>query len=142
MMISMCYAKIVLSLTISEQYDRMDIWTLTVDKASERKEEPADPNLPFEVKGDVSNGVFSVSIQGRMDTITAPELLKCFQDAGEGINAINVDVSRMAYVSSAGLRVLLMMCKSLEDKSRFRMTGINDNVREILETTGYDQLIL
>ena len=48
----------------------------------------------------------------------------------------------MAYVSSAGLRVLLMMCKSLKDKSRFRMTGINDNVKEILEVTGFDQLLL
>ena len=62
------------------------------------------------------------SIQGRMDTITAPELLKRFQDAGSGIQAIHVDVSRMAYVSSAGLRVLLMMFKSLEDKDNFKMT--------------------
>ena len=127
---------------LNEQYGCMDIWTITVDKASGNGGIHADPNLPFEVKGEVSNGVFSVAIQGRMDTITAPELLKCFQEAGDGINAINVDASRMAYVSSAGLRVLLMMCKSLEDKSRFKMTGISDDVREILETTGFDQLLL
>jgi anti-anti-sigma factor len=77
-----------------------------------------------------------------MDTITAPELLKQFQEAGEGIEAIRVDVSQMPYVSSAGLRVLLMMYKSLADKDKFEMTGVSDDVREILETTGFDQFLL
>ena len=61
---------------------------------------------------------------------------------GGDIQAIRVDVSRMAYVSSAGLRVLLMMYKSLDDKDRFELTGVNDEVREILETTGFDQFLL
>ena len=77
-----------------------------------------------------------------MDTITAPELLKQFQNVGSAIQAIHVDVSRMAYVSSAGLRVLLMMYKSLENKENFEMTGVSDEVREILETTGFDQFLL
>jgi anti-anti-sigma factor len=48
----------------------------------------------------------------------------------------------MAYVSSAGLRVLLMMYKSLENKDNFEMTGVSEAVREILETTGFDQFFL
>ncbi len=44
------------------------------------------------------------------------------------------------HVSSAGLRVLLIMYKSLEDKERFVMTGINEAVREIIETTGFDTI--
>ena len=127
---------------LKEKYEVMEIWTLTVDKASKPVKASEDQNLPFKVKTDVNDGVFSADIQGRMDTITAPELLKCFQEAGDGIKEINIDVSKMAYVSSAGLRVLLMMYKSLEDKSRFKITGINDNVREILETTGFDQFLL
>ena len=74
-----------------------------------------------------------------MDTITAPELLKKFQALPEKPEEIEVDVSRMVYVSSAGLRVLLMMYKSLSDKSRFKMTGMSESVREILETTGFDE---
>ena len=77
-----------------------------------------------------------------MDTITAPELLKQFKEVNEKIHAIQVDVSRMAYVSSAGLRVLLIMYKSLENKDQFEMTGVSDEVREILETTGFDQVLL
>ncbi len=77
-----------------------------------------------------------------MDTITAPQLLKRFQEAEGKITGIKIDVSRMPYVSSAGLRVFLMMFKSLPDKDRFEMTGISDSVREILETTGFDTFFL
>ena len=106
------------------------------------KPAPAEVNLPFRVDSAMKDGTFEVTIQGRMDTITAPELLKRFQEAGSGIQGIRVDVSRMPYVSSAGLRALLMMYKSLENKDRFEMTGVSDEVREILETTGFDQFLL
>ncbi len=128
---------------VRKAFREMMFWELTVAKQSEVEPAPAeDANLPFRVESGVKGGVFEASVQGRMDTITAPELLKRFQDAGDGIKAIHIDVSRMSYVSSAGLRVLLMMYKSLEDKDGFEMTGVSDAVREILETTGFDQFLL
>ena len=124
---------------LREAYKVMDIFTMTV---AEKTQKPIDKDLPFAVESSCVDGVFTASVQGRMDTITAPELLKKFQEAGSGIKEIKIDVSWMAYVSSAGLRVLLMMYKSLEDKSRFKMTGVSEEVREILETTGFDQFLL
>lgn len=117
----------------------MDIWTMTLEKSTA---DQMDPDLPFAVDTNFADGRFSVRIQGRLDTMTAPELLKKFREIPEKAEAITIDVSRMAYVSSAGLRVFLMMYKSLEDKSRFRMTGVSEVVREILETTGFDQFLL
>lgn len=138
---------------LKENMKHVNIWKITLDPACTDKSadpseksgtapEQGDMNLPFEVKTTLEDGVLTASIQGRMDTITAPELLKQFEEAGDGIKAINVDVSRMAYVSSAGLRVLLIMYKSLENKDNFNMTGVNADVREILETTGFDQFLL
>ena len=84
--------------------------------------------------------------EGQAELTTAWEELekqeKEFRDAGGAIKAIHVDVSRMAYISSAGLRVLLMMYKSLENKDSFELTGVSEEVREILETTGFDQFLL
>jgi anti-anti-sigma factor len=77
-----------------------------------------------------------------MDTITAPEVLEQFQNAGGDINAIHVDVSRMPYVSSAGLRVFLIMCKSLKNKDNFKISGLSKEVLDIFETTGFDQILL
>ena len=124
---------------LREAYKVMEVFTMTV---MEKTQKIIDKDLPFAVESNCVDGVFTASIQGRMDTITAPELLNRYQEAGDGIKEIKIDVSRMAYVSSAGLRVLLMMYKSLEDKSRFRMTGVSEEVREILETTGFDQFLL
>lgn len=127
---------------VRDVFKNMMFWELTVAANTAGKPALVDLNLPFKVETEMKDGVFLASIQGRMDTITAPELLKQFQEVNEEIHAIHVDVSRTAYVSSAGLRVLLMMYKSLENKDQFEMTGVNDEVREILETTGFDQFLL
>ena len=136
---------------LKENIKHVNVWKLTLDPdfeeekpagASDAAEPPVEPNLPFDVKCSRRDGLLEVTVQGRMDTITAPELLQKFKAAGEGITDIHVDVSRMAYVSSAGLRVLLIMYKSLKDKDRFELTGVNAVVREILESTGFDQFFL
>ncbi len=124
---------------VRDVFRNMNYWELTVKEKGEAK---VDKDLPFSVESDFCDGKFTVKIQGRMDTITAPELLQRFQTIPGKAEAIEVDVTHMAYVSSAGLRVLLMMYKSLDDKSRFRMTGVSEDVREILETTGFDQFLL
>ena len=125
---------------VRDVFKKMMLWELTV--AEKKAAKPVDLNLPFKVVSEVKDGTFEVAVQGRMDTITAPELLKQFQEAGSDINAIHVDVSRMSYVSSAGLRVFLMMYKALEDKSNFVMTGVSEEVKEILETSGFDQFFI
>ena len=76
-----------------------------------------------------------------MDTITAPQLLEQFKKA-EGVKAIELHIEKMSYISSAGLRVLLIMYKSLDDKDQFKLIGTNDSVKEIMEVTGFDQILL
>ena len=127
---------------VRDVFKRIMLWELTVAEGATVKPDPVNTNLPFRVVSEVKDGTFEACVQGRVDTITAPELLKQFRDAGSEIRAIHIDVSRMAYVSSAGLRVLLMMYKSLENKDNFELTGVSDGVREILETTGFDQFLL
>jgi hypothetical protein len=61
---------------VRDVFKKMMFWELTVAENTVVK--TADSNLPFKVASEVKNGVFDVSIQGRMDTITAPELLKQF----------------------------------------------------------------
>lgn len=48
----------------------------------------------------------------------------------------------MSYISSAGLRVLLIMYKSLEDKSKFTLKNVSTDVIEILESTGFSQFFI
>ena len=118
-------------------------WKITLDGNRAQENEKQD-SLPFGMDTKLKDHHFEVSLRGRMDTITAPELLKAWEaeKANQEITAIAVDCSDLQYVSSAGLRVLLMMYKSLENKDNFQMTGVTDAVREILQTTGFDQFLL
>ena len=117
-------------------------WKITLDVNRAQQTEKQE-SLPFGMDTKLKEHRFQVSLRGRLDTITAPELLKAWEaeKANQEITAIEVDCSDLQYVSSAGLRVFLMMYKSLENKDNFQMSGITDAVREILETTGFDQLL-
>lgn len=118
-------------------------WKITLDEERKQKESKQETQ-PFGMDYTMKDKVFSVSLRGRIDTITAPELLRAWETekSDHEITAIEIDCSGLSYISSAGLRVLLMMYKSLEDKSRLKMTGVREEVREILETTGFDQFLL
>ena len=117
-------------------------WKITL--AADRKEQAKKQETqPFGMNYSVRDHLFRVSLRGRMDTITAPELLKVWEaeKTGHELCGIEIDCSELQYVSSAGLRVLLMMYNSLENTEHFRMTGVSDEVREILKTTVFDRFL-
>lgn len=118
-------------------------WKITLDAARKPKAEKQDAR-PFGMDYTVKDNSFIVSLRGRMDTITAPELLKAWEEekTAHNIQGFEIDCTQLQYVSSAGLRVLLMMYKSLVDKSRFKLLNVSDEVKEILEVTGFDQFLL
>ena len=51
-----------------------------------------------------------ISLDGRLDTTTAPELEAVLKEALEGITNLTLDFNNLAYISSAGLRVILSKC--------------------------------
>lgn len=79
---------------------------------------------------------------GRIDSATAPLLLEQFQtaEAEGGYIDITMDFSRLDYLSSAGLRALLVMKKSLGSNT-LRIKGANSVLREIFESTGFDEMM-
>ena len=101
----------------------------------------AAQDMPFRVESEFKDGKFTAWIQGRVDTITAPQLLEQYQKA-DGVKAIELNIEKMSYISSAGLRVFLIMYKSLDDKDQFNLVGMTDSVKEIMEVTGFDQFLL
>lgn len=58
-----------------------------------------------------NDGTLTLSIAGRIDTKTAPELDQLIKDALDGVKELVFDLAQTAYISSAGLRVLLIAQK-------------------------------
>jgi anti-anti-sigma factor len=79
-----------------------------------------------------------LSLDGRLDTTTAPKLQEALLGEIERNPAVRLDFAKLAYVSSAGLRVLLMGEKSAKAKSK-RMTLVNvpNDIMEVLDMTGF-----
>jgi anti-sigma B factor antagonist len=88
-------------------------------------------NIGFNKKG----GELTVAIDGRLDTITAPELESFLANNHEGTSALTFDCERLVYISSAGLRVLLTAHKRM--KGAMKLTNVNELVMEVLEMTGF-----
>lgn len=79
----------------------------------------------------------TVAVEGRLDTLTAPDLEAELTPALEGIEAIEFDFARLAYISSAGLRVLVNAAQALDERDgEMRILNANSDVRNIFEITG------
>ena len=120
-------------------YRQMSMLTMRVAHPDTVKK--AAPEFPFAVDSSVTEGKLVMKVQGRVDTLTATELLKAFQEVSSQTDSIELDVEKMPYISSAGLRVLLIMLKSVEDASRFKIFHVQPDVEKILKMTGFDRLL-
>ncbi len=96
----------------------------------------------FQSEVNLNGDLLHVRLAGRLDTITSPDLLALFKQAQEKgtISHISVDMKELEYVSSAGLRVLMIMRKAVTENKDFSLINMNQTVRDIIETTGFDTI--
>lgn len=86
---------------------------------------------------DKNGSTLKVSVSGRLDTTTAPELEKTLGSQLEGIESLTLDFTELAYISSAGLRVLLALQKKMNRQGQMVVTHVNDNIMEVFDVTGF-----
>ncbi len=127
-----------------EAFRDVCFWVMTVsqDKAEEKVEESADELKDFKVNLKRAGGRYQIALAGRLDTITATTLLELYRkaEAKEAPTEIVLDLKELDYISSAGLRVLLIMKKALKDPDAMQLENISPSVQEIIETTGFDTI--
>ena len=82
-----------------------------------------------------------IALEGRLDTVSAPDLEKEAQKSLDGVKELIFDFEKLEYISSAGLRVLLTIQKMMSDKGTMKVTNANDIVKEVFEVTGFGDII-
>ena len=96
----------------------------------------------MEVKFNKQDSNLTVVISGNIDTVTAPELDAKLQENITGVKDLVLDFAAVDYISSAGLRVILMANQQLEDADgTMTIKNANDDVRDVFEMTGFDSLL-
>ena len=95
--------------------------------------------MTIEIKKNTQNT--TVSVVGRLDTITAPVLEKTLGENISDTKNLILDFKGLEYISSAGLRVLLGAQKKMQKIGAMKLIGVCEEVMEVLEMTGFADIL-
>lgn len=88
------------------------------------------------------NGLMTLAVVGRLDTATAPLLEREFKALPHEVVNTRFDFSKLEYVASAGLRVVLMAQKTISAKGgSLEIAGANPVVRHVFDITGFSSIL-
>ena len=83
----------------------------------------------------------TIALEGRLDTTTAPALEAELKQSMSGAESLTLDFSKLEYISSAGLRVLLSAHKAFAGKGGMKIIHVNEIVNEVFEVTGFADIL-
>ena len=87
------------------------------------------------------DSTLTIALEGRLDTTTAPQLEEEVKESVSGVTDLIFDLKDIAYVSSAGLRVLLSAQKIMNRQGNMVIKNANEEVMEIFEVTGFVDIL-
>ena len=82
-----------------------------------------------------------VKIDGKIDTISAPELGMEINDSIDDITKLVLDFGGVTYISSIGLRVLLELHKKMKEQGVMELTNVTEDVMKIFKMTGFNNIL-
>lgn len=90
----------------------------------------------------ITNDTLILKIFGQIDTLTAPDLENCFDGNIKKHHEVIIDFENVDYISSAGLRTLLVIQKHMISvHGVLTLTNINDTVRYVFDITGFSSVL-
>lgn len=84
-----------------------------------------------------NNEIVTISVSGRIDTVSAPELETVVMGCKDKAKTLILDFKELDYTSSAGLRVILQAQKMMNKQGEMRLINVNDDIMEIFDITGF-----
>ena len=93
------------------------------------------------IEKSIENGKALYRVEGRLDTTTAPDMENALKADMVGITELTMDFSKLDYISSAGLRVLLSAHKAMGKKGGMKVVNVNEIVREVFDITGFADIL-
>ena len=88
-----------------------------------------------------NGSALEIALEGRLDTVTAPELEAELNKSMGSAETLVFDFTKLNYISSAGLRVLLSAQKVMSKKDGMKVTHVNEVVQEVFDVTGFSDIL-
>ena len=93
------------------------------------------------IQQEKNGNALTVALEGRLDTMTAPELEAALKEALDGVEELTFDLAKLEYISSAGLRVLLAAQKTMNRQGSMTVKNANEIIMEIFDVTGFADIL-
>ena len=98
--------------------------------------------MNFEINKELKKNELIISIKGELNTTTAPKLEEVIKSSLRGVKALIFDLKDLEYISSAGLRVLLVSKKSIDkQQGQMLVRNVNATVMDIFDMTGFTDIL-
>ena len=95
--------------------------------------------MNLKINKNFNNKTLTISLCGRLDTITAPELEGELNNLN--FDALIIDMKELDYISSAGLRIILKLHKKLARSGGLKLINLKEEVREVFDITGFTDFL-
>ena len=95
----------------------------------------------MKITKELNNKQLSLFIEGELNTITAPEFEEVIKNELNNVDSLIIDLAKLSYLSSAGLRVLLVAQKIMVKRGGMIVRHPNDEVMEIFSLTGFNNVL-
>ena len=82
-----------------------------------------------------------LGLEGRLDTTTSPQLENELKQNISGVTVLVIDMEKLDYISSAGLRVLLSAQKVMNKQGSMTVKNVSPDIMEIFEVTGFVDIL-
>ena len=87
------------------------------------------------------DATLTLALEGRLDTLTSSQLDAEIQGKLDGITSLVFDFAKLAYISSAGLRILLAAQKIMNKQGSMVIKTAGPEIREIFDVTGFSDIL-
>ena len=96
----------------------------------------------MEITEKKNEGQIVLAVSGSVDTVTSPELQKAILTAFQKSKDLVIDMTGVPYMSSAGLRALLIGQKTATSKGgSMALTGVQNTVMQVFEMSGFSKVL-
>lgn len=89
----------------------------------------------------LDKGVLRLDIGGRLDTTAAPILEAEIQNGLDGVGSLVLNLAGLEGISSAGMRVVLRVHKTMKKRGGMEVEGLNGIVRTVFDVTGFSSIL-
>ena len=88
-----------------------------------------------------NGSALTLQLEGRLDTTTSPQLEAELSASLDGVTQLTLDLKQLAYLSSAGLRVILGAQKRMNKQGQMVVRHVNETMMEVFEVTGFVDIL-